>query len=259
MLQGNYNPNYRGGLNFGSPYPIFEGDQCFQYLQEYVPLHLPQINRGLENCLEYYKNKSLTISVLDIGSGPATVALAFCKQLNGCDEYGFDIGITTIEASDTFNQMIEKFNEISSNKNIVILQNFNCTFTNIIENRIAEKNKGEYDWVIIANFLSGIGKSVDDVNRKLNRLLAGLLNPRQKIMLTIIETGLSFPKNCIDKLGATGFEDIRIKSVFQAIDKQPIDASWLKNCNFYRTDPSYPKYKPYVNSKSLLLELKEDE
>ncbi|MCP4349732.1 MAG: hypothetical protein GY795_29985 [Desulfobacterales bacterium] len=105
MLQGNYSPNYRGGLSFGPSYPIFEGEQCFQYLQEYVPFHLPQIVYALDNTLNNLYNKLPIpphISVLDIGSGPATVPLSFCKLSH---KWKYNLTVTTVEASEGFNNM----------------------------------------------------------------------------------------------------------------------------------------------------------
>jgi len=242
---------YKGGLFDEPEYTIFEGAKCIQYLQEYVPFHIPQIEYVLCNTLQKLKCIPKKRSILDIGSGPATVPLAFCKLLSS-RKYEIILEITTVEASKGFNDMINIFRKVNANDNVEIVENLRSTFQDFISN--AKRWRGRFDWVIMANCISGIGQSVDDVNRILNKLVAGLLNSRQKIILTVIETKSSFLKNCIKSLGTTSFKDLRIlRTIFQTIDKR-IDASWLKNCKFYET--RYGNYRPYINSKSLLLELK---
>lgn len=61
-------------------YPIFEGDECKKYIHEYVPLHLPQIVYVLRHILQKtIFEEAQSIKILDIGTGPATVPLAFCR------------------------------------------------------------------------------------------------------------------------------------------------------------------------------------
>ncbi|MFU8766123.1 MAG: hypothetical protein ACNA7I_00350, partial [Candidatus Methanoperedens sp.] len=56
---------------YSKKYPIFEGDKCIQYLQEYVPLHLPQIQCGLKDILQSEILPNLeNVNIIDIGSGP---------------------------------------------------------------------------------------------------------------------------------------------------------------------------------------------
>ena len=64
---------YKGGLFDEPEYPIFEGAKCIQYLQEYVPFHIPQIEYVLRNTLRKLESIPEKGSILDIGSGPATV------------------------------------------------------------------------------------------------------------------------------------------------------------------------------------------
>ncbi len=85
MLEKNlryYCHYYKGGLFDKPEYPIFEGAECIQYLQEYLPFHIPQIEYVLRNTLQKLKSIPKKGSILDIGSGPATVPLAFCKLLS---------------------------------------------------------------------------------------------------------------------------------------------------------------------------------
>ncbi len=118
------------------------------------------------------------------------------------------------------------------------------TFNDFI-NRAFER-KGHFYWVIVANFVTGIGSY-----NELDRLLTNLISPNKPILLTIIETGKL--KTYIENIS---FESLKITRIVSNINNVPVNADWLRNCRLYKTDPSYPKYKPYVNSKSLLLELK---
>ena len=62
-------------------------------LQEYVPLHLPQIEYALKDVLEKYNFAKDTINIIDLGSGPATVPLAFCRLP---EEYKYRFKITPL-------------------------------------------------------------------------------------------------------------------------------------------------------------------
>ncbi|MCP4105654.1 MAG: DUF1566 domain-containing protein [Desulfobacteraceae bacterium] len=238
MLQGRCD-KYRGRKLFGGEYSIFEGDDCIQYLQEYVPFHLPQIEYALRDTLRNYPFTHNHVSILDIGSGPATVALSLCKM----DEAGYyDFSITTIEASNTFNNMIEIYERINLNRSVTIVENLKYTFEDFFN--LSCQWEGHFDWIIIANFVTGI-----DDYMKLNELVTNLLHSEEKVLLTIIETGTlqKYIKNL-------EFDNLKIENI-SYINEQ-IDAEWLSNCKFYRTNPACPKYRPYINSKSLLLERK---
>jgi len=93
-----YKNCYVGGLfKNRTEYPIFQGKECVQYLQEYALFHLPQIEYPLQKTLRVTRKPNKG-KILDMGSGPGTVPLAFCGFLDS-EPYKIDLEITTVEAS----------------------------------------------------------------------------------------------------------------------------------------------------------------
>ena len=136
--------------------------------------------------------------------------------------------------------MINIFKKINTNDHVKIIENLCCKFQYFIDN--AKKWRGQFNWVIMANCISGIGKSVKHVNRNLNKLLAGLLNPNRRILLTIIESDNSSFLNkgvkivdLLRDLGTTGFTDIKKRKKGLKLIRKPINASW--SLTLTETDP----------------------
>lgn len=244
------NNNYIGGL-FDGPYPVFENNQCVQYIQEYLPFHLPRIETALRKVLLYFGKELLyqnrPIRILDLGSGPATVPLAFCRQL---DRYNYPsiLNITTLEASNTFNKMIDIFNEINSNNNITI-NRLHDTFDNFIIN--AKNSKGQFDWIIISNFITGIASTVDDVKNILKDMFNNLMNVDQPLFFTFIEPN----KRLINKFWReASFCTNNISEEVIHTLKSSLNFNEIMICKFYRH--KYPDHhKPYIITKTMRLML----
>lgn len=265
MLQSNYAASYIGELfdKTSLVYPVFQGDSCCQYLQEYVPFHLPQI----EYVLDYVLNKfprylnmgnEAFYSVLDIGSGPATVPLAFCRLLPN-PRYKTRLEITTLEASVNFNKMIKIFQETNTNSNIEIVESITDRFEYYMLH--ADDWRGRYNWIIIANFLSGIAdvgqcKSSYDVSMILNALISKLIMPKQTIMLTFIEGGCEHyfkTREYLREVESIGFADLNIKNTVSDYSGRRRFANIL-TCKYYKT--RYGNDTPHICAKTLQLELK---
>ncbi len=245
-------------------YPIFEGDECRQYLHEYVPLHLPQIVYVLRHILQKtIFGEAQSIKILDIGSGPATVPLAFCK-LKEDSFKSRNFKITTVEASKTFNNLIKNFKYLNQNKHIEIVDILECDITNFMYKPAL---KSGVDWIIMANSLSAISKDIsrysgEDVAKVLNKFIYYYIiynkkiNYNNKLLMTIIEGSSTTYFNSEDYLNSIekiGFTDLKIVSIVHK-DNQSINADWIKNCIFYKT--KYNLCKPVVITVSLLVGLK---
>lgn len=252
---------YEGNLFKGKGYPILEGKECFQYLQEYVPFHLPQIEYVLKDVMLKHEFDDMTPNIIDLGSGPATVPLAFCRL--DPNQYPYEkFNITTVEASKTFNDMISVFERMNKNKTVEIDCKFNCNITDFM-NSAPRYNIG-YNWIIAANSISAIGKSGEEANKRLNKFIFNVLNCNKKlgysnsILLTIIEGGLeSYFHEKIKYLSEIGniiFDDLEIKDTLQPSENK-IKDSRIKKCEFYNFKNSWMD-KPNIYSRSLLLELK---
>ena len=260
MGQKRFKEGFRGGLFIDEKYPVFEGDECIQYLQEYVPFHLPQIEYVLRNIIcEYRYFANHTINIMDVGSGPATVPLAFCR-LFPTYMHKYIFKITTIEASEGFNNMINIFKATNTNESVEIVKNLKYNYFD--ENFMTDESIFEvgYDWIIIANFISAIGqdKTQSKVNRILNEFISNVLCYTDKVLLTFVD-GKS-PKYFkipvyYSKIERIGFDDLKIiRTISNIYDKQ-FDIPWMRNCKVYKTKYS-DHYSPYIYSKSLLLESK---
>lgn len=243
-------------------YRKLEGPECIQYLHEYVPLHLPQITYVLSDILtRKIFTDNQTINIMDFGSGPATVPLALCRvKENEIKDRKFKI--TTVEASKTFNNMIQDFKFKNKNKSVHIINNIECDAIDFINKM---EFKGGYNWIIIANSITVLGedRSFEEVNIILNKFIFNILNCNKKlgdsnkILITFIESGAQdkFDFKFIDYLSEIeniGFTNLEIIDSIQKNTR--IEAKWILDCDFYKTGNNL--YKANINSKSLLLELK---
>ena len=258
MGHGRFSDHYIGGL-FDSPqYRILEGQDCIQYLQEYVPFHLPQIQFVLEKVLwESEDFFNYTINILDLCSGPATVPLAFCKIPS--IDYLRKYKITTVEASEDFDNMINTFKATNINESVEIVNNLKYK---LFDNNFMKDEavfKAGYNWIIMANSISAIGEgnTNKEVNEILNSFLSKVLCYSDKIILTIIETSLVKYFNFINYLyniESIGFRDLKIIRTVSPINFR-LDVPKVMYCKFYKYGYS-DHYTLHINSKSLLLESK---
>lgn len=234
------------------PYHVFENEECVQYIQWYVPFHFPQIETAMRPVLIDLMRKQLfkvrPIRILDIGSGPATVPLAFLREFDRFS-YPFKLNITTLEASDTFNVMIDVFNENKSNNNITISKRLHYGFDKFIED--AEDSEGRFDWIIISNFIHGIGSTVDDVENILKELFYDLMIVDQPLYYTFIETKSPLANNfwieasfCTNNISEEVIHTLNCQKSFPKI----------MNCYFYNTGHRN-HYKPYIITKTMRLML----
>lgn len=252
MLSEQRNENSGGILFKYGKYPTFDRFNYNQYIREYVPFHFPQIKYALNDVLSQIANlnsKPQVLNILDVGSGPATVPLAFCC-LSSEILCKFKFNIVTLEASKEFNDMIRIFKEQNTCLQVSITGNVHEQFEAFVNN--ANKHRYRYNWIVVANFLSGIGqyKSYKEVNLILNELLYKVRGNNRQIYLTIIEgnsTKYFETPDYLSKIDSIGFQDFAIEEIVSDIC-QSID---ICRCEYYKTIKN--KYSPYVISKTLSL------
>lgn len=174
--------------------------------------------------------------------------LAFCRQFDSFS-YPFNLNITTLEASDTFNGMIDIFNENNSNNSIAISKKLHYPFDKFTEH--AEDSAGQFDWIIMANFINGIGSNVADIANILKELFFDLIIVDQPLFFTFIETNSPLANNfwreasfCTNNI----FEEV----IHELKDQKPFIE--IMKCIFYR--PGRPwLYKPHIITKTWRLML----
>lgn len=261
MGQGRFIDYYIGGLYGSSQYRILEGQDCIQYLQEQLPFHLPQIKIVLLNVIREITDLFTdTINIIDVGCGPATVPLAFCKipAIDYLCKYKYKI--TTVEASEGFNNMIDIFMNTNTNESIEIVNTFKYNIFD--ESLFSDESIFEngHNWVIIANFISALarGRSNVELNEFLDKFISKVLQYSDKVLLSFIESGLTryFDFiNYFDSIEIIGFNNLKIIRTMSSIKQFQIRTPEIKRCKFYITKDR-DHYSPYINSKSLLLESK---
>jgi len=264
MGQSKFKHRYIGRL-FNEEYPPFEtNEQCVQYLQEYVPRHILQIEQVLKVVINEFRGFPNPINILDIGSGPATVPLVFCRILSQHEnEHKYELKITALEPKEEFCKMINIFKSENKNESIEIVDILRCS----VSNYNLTDNENSYDWVIIANSISEFceNKSMpnDDkilhVNGILNELISKSLhnNKNNKLLLTIIENNTTnnyFPLvdylKRIEKIEFNNFEVIESGSTIA----KPIGI--VITCEFYESDHKNKQYTPTIISRSFWFTLK---
>jgi len=276
MGQGKLKNGYIGDL-FRGKYPVFDDvDKCVQYLQEYVPLHLLQIQYVLEKVIIEFRDFSKTINVLDIGSGPATVPLAFCRILNSKD-FNYKLKITTVEPSIGFIKMIDIFNKENSMDFIESINNSGHSLDDFMKDE--KLFNFSYDWIIIANSISALGKNWEDtwdreiledrkieVEERIYNLVSNILqhNKNEKILLTIIENNATkkfFPiDDYLEEMEELSLTDLKITPIYKINLK--LFRPKLMNCKFYKTGKDHETGerkkldRPKVISKSFWFTLK---
>jgi hypothetical protein len=156
---------YISGIGSNNYSPI-EGIDCYKYVQELVPRHLPQIECGIEPLLRDFSNNNYknTINILDIASGLGTVGLAICRILKKYN-YNLNINLTMIEPSNTFAEMIKKFKIVNNQPNLKI-SHWQYKFDQFLSEIKEDNSKYFYDdeifdWIVMSNFITGITDNND--------------------------------------------------------------------------------------------------
>ena len=255
MIAGREQQGFIGGLFNDTEYHIFENQKCVQYLQEYIPLHLPIIRNELVKTINKYFIGFGEINILDFCAGPATVALAFCR-IFGNSEIKKIINIDTIEASNGFNEMISKFKMINTCNCVNINNQFKFNVNCGIEEKIPELN---YDWIILANAISAIGQEHKDdfayINNYFNKLFTKILQNKKTALLTIIESNVQKFFKITEYLNQT--EKIAgINLIAEKIRPSPIYLPFpeIGVCEKYMTIKDNPKIKPCLNTVTIKFE-----
>lgn len=252
MIGDKVMPNYIGGLFNREDYPIFEGQECVQYIQEYVPFHLPQIQFILGKILDEYFINYENVRILDLGAGPGTVPMAFCRIFEQ-KKYTQNIHITTIEASTDFNNHIKIFKELNKNKkinieNILKLDLTQDTLVNLI-------NDFDYDWINLANAFSIISQQndFDDLNNYFYTLFQKILSRKKMAVLSIIEGKYKLIVDYLAQIGNIAKDGMKLKGYRY---NTQLNAPYITNCNFFRT--RWAVNQPYLNAITIKLYYEEN-
>jgi hypothetical protein len=241
MLGGGGRDAYIGGLFHSGGYPVFSNDQCAQYVQEYLPFHLPQIEEGLRTA---YNAVGTTfpidrpVRVLDIGSGPASTALAL-DSLVSSNIISGRFTVDTVEPSLGFNRMIDRARSALASGPVEIGEQYLSQFPSWMQ--YDHSGNPKYDWIIMANALSPITLALNNDGAKLRSMITELLSKSGRecgCSATFIESGC----------GTYGHPILALKDLkengYMIIGHglpRTISAAHILKCRFYRTRQEFRK------------------
>lgn len=156
VLGASTSMGYRGGL-FTSSYPAFDDkEQCIRYVLEYVPFHLQQVEMGLLQAARTISEqwpKDRPVRVLDIGSGPGTVALAL-ERLVASGQLKHRFQIVAVEPSAQFCQMLVKVAARLRGGDVEIVEVRQRELISAWRSNIPRQ--WDIDWITAANVLSPV-------------------------------------------------------------------------------------------------------
>ena len=133
-------------------YPVFEKGIGARYLREYVPLHLPQVEQGLRQAHgAIVKTGRRPSRILDIGSGPGTVAMGL-RNLIHRDEITGNWRIDAIDPSAEFCEMLKKAGVAMGTRPIYM----NPPLQMGLQEYLDRRKPCATDWIVMANVLSAL-------------------------------------------------------------------------------------------------------
>ena len=174
MLAGQDNPHYRGGLFPSGKYPSFEEGRGVQYVSEYLPLHLPQLEHGLEmayRSLQETLPVDRAIRLLDIGSGPASVALAL-ERLTSRAKVQAQFQVQPLEQSAEFCGMLRAAAGPLGSGAVQLETPCQMDMERYLDETTALSLQ-PCDWIVMANVVSPLaqGRTVEEYCARIQRLL----------------------------------------------------------------------------------------
>ena len=213
-------------------YPVFENGMAFRYLREYAPLHLPQVMAGL---LAAYRGLSACgrrpRTVLDIGSGPATVALAL-QMLIGDGTIADSLAVDCVEPSSEFCDMIEKARSVWPEQPVAL----NAPLMMTMEQYLEAKYVCEADWVVMANVLSPLAAGsapADTACRLMERLFEVQRKTGISPAVTLIEGSCRTyldPYACLNAIGERFHTVVRVGHPCSV----SLNSPHILKCGYYR-------------------------
>mgnify|MGYP001566131260 CR=1 FL=1 len=218
-------------------YPTFENGRGAQYLHEYVPLHMPQVEVGIAQAYRSLRSSfsaSGPVRVLDVGSGPATVALVF-DRLGAQGLVNGKFVVSPVETSSEFCAMIRHAAtalwpgtvELKDPKQMNIEQYMGMAHE-------------PYDWIVMANVLSpfAAGRTVEDCCGKIEWLINANKSASGYPPLTIIEGSCSRYINPYEHIQAIARRYNVVCEIGLGYSR-PLHRPDILNCGFYRSPMGY--------------------
>ena len=237
MLEGHDTPRYRGGLFPSGKYPSFEEGRGVQYVSEYLPLHLPQLEHGLEMAYRSLQENlpvDRAIRLLDIGSGPASVALALERLTSGAKVQA-QFQVQPLEQSAEFCGMLRAAAGPLGSGAVQLETPCQMNMDRYLDETTALSLQ-PCDWIVMANVLSPLaqGRNVEEYCARIQRLLEQHRTPTGYPALTVIEGSCCkyvAPHTYMNGLAA----QLKVVCKVGLDCSVPLNRPDILNCTFYKT------------------------
>ena len=244
MLAGRQSTFGHGRLFPAGAYPEFENGQGTQYVREYLPLHLPQLEHGIARAFQSLQAAlpvtTRPIRILDIGSGPASVALSLDRLVaQGHIKGHFEV--FPIEQSKEFCEMLRAAAQPLMT-GAVAIRDPQCMS---LEQYTASRDACPCDWIVMANVLSPFaqGRSVKDYCDMIHRLLNRHRTDAGYPALTTIEGSCSTYVTPYAYMRGLA-EQFKVVCELGLRHSVQLDRPEIRNCRFYRS--RYRGCKPRI-------------
>ncbi len=200
--------------------------KCMRYLRQYMPLHMPQIEKAVRNTLDQNLLTRKHLHIVDIGGGPGTlyVVLASLLHRGFYPEYTFDI--TLVEPSRTFHDFLHVITQYVIHPALRFRDMHVCTSEDVP----AIMTKHDVDWYFLANIITPIVRGFGSAAKAVGHLCTVINSTRRRQSVCILT--LAENTNSVD------FIDVCTEFSARGLEcrKSP-DSScpgdWLAGCKFY--------------------------
>ena len=204
--------------------------ECMRYFRQYMPLHMPQIEKAIRNTLNQNLLTRKHLHIIDIGGGPGTlyVVLASLLHRGFYPEHTFDI--TLVEPSSTFHDFLRVIAQYVRHPALRLRDMLVCTS----EDLPAIMTKQDADWYFLANIITPIVRGFGNVSEAVGHLCSVIKATRRKqsvCTLTLAENtnSVDFTDVCAE-FSARGLE-------CPEYPDSSCQGDWLEGCKFYITGP----------------------
>lgn len=212
--------------------PFTDVDQCMRYLRQYMPLHMPQIERAVLGSLRTHQFGRNHIRVLDIGSGPGTLfcVLSALHSRHPAEFRDYTFEYSPLDPSKPFIDFFSVIAQHVDKDGVMTGHAHNCRITDL-----KKKDLRSIDWFFVGNAITPLiahAGTIDAAVEQLHTAVAASIVP--DCLLTIAENTATadFTPFC-ETLVKTGAYEI-------ALNDAQCDGQWLAHCNFYVTGSLRP-------------------
>lgn len=202
--------------------------RCMRYFRQYMPLHMPQVEKAVLLTLEAEPFIRRRLHVVDIGGGPGTLYVILASLLNrGLCNHAFDV--TLIEPSADFHTFFEVIADHVEHTDLTV-RGMQACISDAIPSVLTDT---DVDWFFIGNAITPMVRGAGSATEAVDRLLNVIRRTRRDYSptaLTICENtnSVDYPAFCT-ALRARGLE-------VQA-QEMSCNGDWLAGCTEYYVSP----------------------